>query len=695
MKTETIKTRNNAAKVIWCLFACIVLGIVSLAFAKEKTLYSNNREPLLKTKYVKLPLGSIKPQGWLLDQFRVQANGLTSHLPEVWDIAKTSSWKGDSGKNVLPECCTARYFPRWLEGLLPLAYMLDDQKLKDMVAKNMSYILSVENIATVTPSLVGWSHLGRVLPEYYEITKDKRTISLCKKILNYADSVKDVKNQAIMVPKRLGMLLSFSWWYYNQTGDKSIFESIERSAKPSADDWRDYFSNFKDRDITASSDFAATPNARGRHGVDVAQAMQYSVMYYLKSKDESYKNSVFQGIASLDKYNGQVGGRWNADEYLAGLSPTQGTELCDITELIYSLEKNFEALGDISFSDRLEQLMFNSFPGTCTGDMWSHQYDQQANQVLVSDDKRTWRGNTNTSNIFGFTPNFPCCLSNMHSAFPRYVEYMWLATGDNGLVAQTYGPNIVKAKVGNGMEVSINEVTNYPFSDKIQFTVNCSRSILFPIYFRIPTWSGNADLSVNGEQIILPEKGSLAKVERKWKNGDVVRLSFNSSVRTERRLNNSVSIAWGPLYFSLRIGESFKQISIRENWRVKTDYPTGAVNWQIDPTTPWNFGLAINPEKPEYELITNKISSYPFVRKNEPVWLPDAVDFVPWSEDVPVIIKMKARLVPQWGMVGASAGQVPLSPVKVDTKETIVELIPYGCTRLRISEFPLIQTVSN
>ena len=78
--------------------------------------YPNNRAPLQQTVYVKLPLGAVRPSGWLLDQLTLQARGLTTHLDEVWDVVEESSWKGDVGKNV-NECCQARYVPRWLEGL--------------------------------------------------------------------------------------------------------------------------------------------------------------------------------------------------------------------------------------------------------------------------------------------------------------------------------------------------------------------------------------------------------------------------------------------------------------------------------------------------------------------------------------------------------------------------------------------------
>ena len=70
--------------------------------------------------------------------------------------------------------------------------------------------------------------------------------------------------------------------------------------------------------------------------------------------------------------------------------------------------------------------------------------------------------------------------------------------------------------------------------------------------------------------------------------------------------------------------------------------------------------------------------------------LPGADEFIPWQEDVPFVLKVKARQVPQWGMHGANAAAVPLSPVNADSPETLVELIPYGCSRLRISEFPTV-----
>ena len=237
-------------------------------------------------------------------------------------------------------------------------------------------------------------------------------------------------------------------------------------------------------------------------------------------------------------------------------------------------------------ADRLELLTFNSLPGTTTPDMWAHQYDQQSNQVLVSGTKRDWSTNGDYSNIYGFSPNFGCCLANMHQGWPKFIESMWMATNDNGLAVVTYGPSVVKARVGKGMEVTVTEETDYPFNGSVKLTISTNQSVRFPIELRIPGWADSVTVKYKKKTIIV--KGtSEFRVNEKWKNGDQIFIGMPMNIRVEKRYNNSLSVLRGPLYFSLRIDKEYKSV------KIKDDNPgfKGSVDWEITPKSAWNYGI--------------------------------------------------------------------------------------------------------
>ena len=101
----------------------------------EDTYYPTNRPPLVAARFIELPLGSVKAEGWLLDQLRIQAEGLTGHLDEFWESVSRSAWKGGGGD-------AWERGPYYLDGLVPLAYILNDERLIQKGQSWLEWILS-------------------------------------------------------------------------------------------------------------------------------------------------------------------------------------------------------------------------------------------------------------------------------------------------------------------------------------------------------------------------------------------------------------------------------------------------------------------------------------------------------------------------------------------------------------------------
>ena len=221
-------------------------------------------------------------------------------------------------------------------------------------------------------------------------------------------------------------------------------------------------------------------------------AMKAAAVWWLVTGEKGDRASLYQMFDALDRYHGQPSGIFSADEHYAGRDPSQGTELCAVVEAMFSLETDMAILGDAAFGDRLEKIAYNALPATLSADLWAHQYDQQANQVMCSISNHRWATNGPESNIFGLEPNFGCCTANMHQGWPKLAASLWMATPDGGLAAVVYGPSEVTTTVRGGTAVTIEEATDYPFREAVSLAVKMQGTARFPLALRIPAWAGAA-----------------------------------------------------------------------------------------------------------------------------------------------------------------------------------------------------------
>lgn len=649
--------------------------------------YEGNSEPLLKNTYIKLPLGAVKPEGWLKDQLKAQAEGLTGNIDDFWPDLVNSSWRGGSGE-------AWERGPYFLDGLVPLAYLLDDERLIQKVKSWIEPIIA-------SSSDTGWygpaknkdrwplAVANKVLMQYFEATNDDRAIKVLTDYFRYLNQTPPDWPDKDWRGVRAMENAVTAYWLYRNTNEPWILDVIESIQKNSYD-WTSYYEDFPwDSAAWAEKKIPLNwgPVGLTAHVVNNAMAIKYPGLWFQQSGDERYKNAVFDGIKKYDLNHGQAGGRFSGDEHLSGKSPDRGTELCAVVEYMFSLEELYAVFGKNSLADRLEMLAFNSLPGTTTPDMWAHQYDQQSNQVLVNGDKRAWSTNGNYSNIYGLMPNFACCLANMHQGWPKFTQSLWMATNDNGLVAVAYAPSKVTAKVGKGKPVTITEETDYPFNGQVKFNINTEKPVRFSLYLRIPGWADEAEISYKGKTV-SGKGGSTVRLYERWDPGDQVILDLPMNIRSERRYNNSMSLLRGPLYLALRIDKEYRSVKINyDNFGYK-----GSVDWEIHPESSWNYGLMIDENNLTrgLKLGEKKPGIYPFADKGDMIWSADSSKYIEWTEDAAVVITARGMKIPDWTMKDNSADVPPLSPVRPGGAVEIIELVPYGSAKLRIAEFPVI-----
>jgi hypothetical protein len=656
----------------------LLVASLSLQAQTLNKYYPSGRAPLEATKYVKLPFGAVKPLGWLSTQLDLQANGMTGHIDEFYGPLK----------NINTVSRTLEYHWCYYEGLMLTAYLSNNQKLITKAKAAVDYIINSQGSdGKFLGTDEAFDHVAilRGMVEYYEITKDNRVIPFMLNYFKYANSAG--LNGNMWSTDRKPEHVSFAYWLYNQTGDANILPVVSKHCITQLNGWRGNYQNFPFKD--SANKVTSYPSYV--HNVNIGHAFKYA-LYYLQSKDATYKDIYVKGLPAVDKYHGSVAGRFNADENYEGKQPSQGMETCGIAEMSFSMEKLFEAFGEIPLADRAEFLVYNCWAGCNTSDMWGHQYDQQANQIKCSNEKRPWNNNTETSNLFGREPNYPCCTCNVHQTWARLIEHLWMATQDNGLIASLYGPGEVKAAVGKDSTiVTITETTEYPFDGTIGFKITVSKPDSFPISFRIPQWENNASVKI-GASSEKPQAGTVFTLNRTWNTGDSVTVVFPMKIRSEFRWNHSISVMRGPLWYSLKISGNWIKQGSSSNYM-------GSVDWGISPTTAWNVGLKIDPNNPagSVTIIRNPISEVPFAGKGEQVYLPGGTGFTSWTKDPPVVLKIQGRILNDWktnAQYPGNASDPPVSPLTetVSGRDTSVELIPYGSAKLRITEFPWINT---
>jgi DUF1680 family protein len=627
-----------------------------------------NLAPLAPNRFYPLPLGAILPKGWLLDQLRVQGSALTGHLDEFWpDVGPRSGWLGGDGESW-------ERGPYFLDGLLPLAHLLNDQTLLAKANKWVDWTLNNQAASgMIGPSKNSdwWPRMVmlKVLTQHHEASGDRRVIPVMQRYFAY---------QLQELPKRpLSDWGRYRWqdqaisviWLYNRTGDSNLLR-LASLLHQQGYNWKKQFEDFQFKQKTDAMELRLAKGnlprdlAMQTHGVNNAMALKSSAVQWLLSRDASDRDGVAQQLDALDQYHGMPTGMFSADEHLAGRNPSQGVELCTVVENMFSLEHAVGILGDASLADRLERIAYNALPGTLTDDMWAHQYDQQPNQIECTLASRPWTTNGPESNLFGLEPNFGCCAANMHQGWPKFVSSLWMANADGGLAAIAYAPCEVRTRL-SGVALTIEEETGYPFDAGITLRLRPEKPLWFPLALRIPHWAQGATIRINGDAKEPQRTGKFALLKREWKVGDRVELEFPMKATARQWSNNSMIVERGPVVFSLGIDTDWQKLRTRGM----------TADWEVKPKSAWNYGLQISEgtalsEVPHSTKLGKSIFSL---------------------EGSPLRVEVFGKKIPEWRAANGVAAELPQSPASSAEPMEKLVLSPYGAAKLRITVFPTVK----
>ena len=635
--------------------------------------YANNRSPLQPSHFLKLPVGSIKPEGWLRKYLELQRDGLTGHLNEIsaWLEKGNNAWLTNGGDHGWEEV------PYWLKGYGNLAYILGDENMINEAKTWIEAAINSQrpdgsfgpiNMKGDKPELWAQMIMLWCLQSYYEYTNDSRVLTLMTNFFKWELSLPDDKFlEDYWENSRGGDNLLSVYWLYNKTGESFLLELAEKIHRNTADWTRP----------------STLPNW---HNVNVAQCFREPATYYMLDKDSALLAASYNVHHLIRRTFGQVpGGMFGSDENcrMGYIDPRQGVETCGMVEQMASDEIMLRMTGDPFWAEHCEDVAFNTYPAATMPDFKALRYITCPNHV-ISDSKNHHPGIDNSGPFLAMNPfSSRCCQHNHAQGWPYYTEHLVLATPDNGAALALYASCKATMKVGDGQQIAIHEETNYPFDEVIRLTVQTDKEVEFPLYLRIPTWANQAQIHINGQKVTTPvTSGQYACIRRTWKNDDKVELTLpmQLSLRTWQVNKNSVSVNYGPLTMSLKIQEKYVKSDSKETaigdsqWQKDADasqWPT----YEIYPDSPWNYSLVLNKD--------NALKDFKVIKKQ---WTADNFPFT--QESVPLEIKTVGRQIPSWKVDQYGlCHELPEADAPKREKEEIT-LIPMGAARLRISAFP-------
>lgn len=653
--------------------------------------------PVLPFVFEPLPLGSIKPLGWLRDQLQLMADGLPGHEHDFYHFVKDNPWLGGNSEySPLNEA-----FPYWYNGLVPLAYGLNNQRLKTQVLGATEYIISHQqqdgwlgpetnvkqrNFWGRYPVFLGLIQLvegepamvqsGTIIPAMHRFVNLMHSM-LSNDYQGYVWHPGDDYDEQWGRSRAADMVLALQWLYekHPEGNERNISECMNRFYDR-AYDWSYWFG--QEQYIKADLDTLPVDltNSLFRyiHVVNAGQGLKSGAVFRRLTKNDELLSSTRRGVDLTFTYHGTPSGSIVGDERLSGLSPVRGTELCAVVETMFSLSYLYQTVGDNNFADRCERAAFNALPVMATPDWWAHQYVAQTNQPVSHELSKSPFWNVgNLGQTYGTEPNYPCCTVNHPQGYPKFLSASFVRHGDSGLAHALLGPSEVTATTILGARVHITCNTNYPFNYVLYYTIAADKDFVFSL--RVPSWAVQNDstVSIDGKppMTVSPNPQTGMHSINVTAGTTVVVYQLAADTRIEHRANDTITVYHGALQYAVSVAGNYSSHP-PQHYPEGSGAPPQARDWTIMPKSVW--AVAIDPSTLQFVSNSSREKQLP-----NPVFAENAP---------PAAISALACEI-NWEVTGGYAANPPEDRTCTGKPFTI-SLQPYGAAKLHMAELPTV-----
>jgi len=627
----------------------------------------------------RLPLGSVTAQGWLKTQLERSKAGMGGHLDELEPEMIGKPYVDRNHKSKVSAGWSGEFSGTYWAGLVQLAFTLNDPELKAKAEKWVratlalqeedGYLGSYRKTDNRMEDYSAWSAnwCYRALLSWYEATGE----------------------EAILKAVHRGLLWFVEHWAGDQKTDyagPTLMESMMtvylKTGDPRLYTWcADYIDWLVNHD-TFRHGMAALQRPELQfnedHVVAFGENVKHPALVYTGDGVPARLAATRNGIKQvLDKCWQVSGAPASNFEHLSPPSAVHETEYCNFATYLNTFSWMARITGDAVYGDLMERILFNGAQGARKKDERAIAYNSSPNQFSASMSSCLF-GNGPSFGVYA--PNFDvaCCPAQSVRIYPEYIRALFLHDRDDNVVLPVYGPCAAKFAAKDGTRVEITEETLYPFDETVVLRIKASAPWKRALKLKLPDWCKEHQVTINGTRATPAVAGGWLTVNETWRD-DTLKIVFTMEPRVVAVKDAYFcgeplrAIECGPLLFSLKY---------KEQW---TSVP-GTPLTPLPKEWSW-FDVTCDGAPGFFSLRLGDLKDPSAIRKNR-----SPSDY-PW-EDSPIklavpMIRTQKHAYPchfhshKHTMMPYGNPVVPDEGAKTET----VELVPFGCTTLRLTCF--------